>query len=94
MLRADDEACALPLARLCRVMNLFMPGPGHHVAMPPHNNVCYRGTGWRNEHRAFFAEGKQYRQPMFLATSINREQVRDFMDRAHGDANEHALLPS
>jgi hypothetical protein len=44
--------------------------------------VCWRGGGFSDQCRSFFTASKQYRAPMFLATSFNKEKARGFLTAA------------
>lgn len=79
-----QDVCEVPVARMCRVINL---NQAQHVDEPLHpaNNMCYRGGGWREEHRAFFQRHAIFRHKMFLATSFRREQAQAFIQRASDD---------
>jgi hypothetical protein len=73
----DDDpellAAALPLVRainsLCVVRGAR---PEAMVRFPP-AHCCFRGGGLPESDRGFFAPGRQYRVPGFLATSFLRE---------------------
>jgi hypothetical protein len=42
--------------------------------------VCWRGGGFSDQlAKAFFIKGKQYRAPMFLATSFKKEKAQQFI---------------
>ena len=47
----------------------------------PASNQSMRGGGLPPQHRAFFTPGKQYRAPMFVATTFERHVANDFMQR-------------
>lgn len=50
----------------------------------PLNGECWRGGGFNMEHKDWFDSmvGKKYRIPAFLATSINRAVINNFMHMA------------
>ena len=57
------------------------------VAVPPKppfppDNVCFRGGGFDDRYRAFFAPGRKFRQPSFLATSFEMEVADRFLARS------------
>lgn len=82
--RQDDEGDRIvPLARLCRAINLN--NAAHVVGLPPQDNMCWRGTGWREEHRGFFTQRTHFRHRMFLATSYLREKAEEFIRRCDDD---------
>lgn len=56
----------------------------------PKHGVCFRGTGFRNEHQPFFEKGRKYRVPGFLATSLSEHIAKQFARRA--DANHPRVL--
>jgi hypothetical protein len=85
-LRSDMLRLVEPVATLARAMNklcVTARGTPQHVrnAQPP-DNLCYRGGGFRDEHRDFFVAGRQFRQPAFLATSFDRAVTDNFIQRA------------
>jgi hypothetical protein len=44
--------------------------------------VCWRGGGFSDQYRSFFTANKQYRAPMFLATSFKKEKAQQFLTMA------------
>lgn len=54
----------------------------------PPQNVCYRGGGFSedNAHRQFFAAGKKFRQPAYLATSWSKDVTQTFINRSTASA--------
>ena len=60
----------------------FGQGAGAH----PPNDECFRGGGFDDQFRGFFTEGKQFRQPAFLATSFSRATADGFIARVPDQA--------
>lgn len=44
----------------------------------PPGNVCFRGGGFDDRYRSFYAAGRQFRQPAYLATSFSRTVADGF----------------
>jgi hypothetical protein len=44
----------------------------------PPNAVSHRGGALPPQHHAFFAVGKKYRVPMYLATSFSEDKAYEF----------------
>ena len=59
-------------------MCLDRRGDGAAFSFPPDGEV-YRGGGFDDAHRGFFAVGKQFRVPGFLATSFSRAKAEEFI---------------
>ena len=82
----EDNADLMPhVAVITRAINelLVVRRTGLH---PPDNNVVYRGGGLPAQHQAFFTKGKQYRVPMFLASSFQKKIAQQvFCRRAQQD---------
>ena len=51
------------------------------VPRPP-GDQCYRGGGFQNKYRDFFAEGRRFRQPSFLPTSFSKKTAQLFLARS------------
>ena len=49
--------------------------------MWPEENITYRGTALPKVHQKWFAQGKKFRTPMFVATSGDRSVAERFMGR-------------
>eukprot|EP01048_Picozoa_sp_COSAG05_P016214 COSAG05_NODE_2060_length_3626_cov_4.535583_1_plen_657_part_00 len=59
-------------------------GDGVHpgqLLLPP-DNCCYRGGGFDDQRRDFFAPGVKFRQPAYLSTSFSETVARVFMQRS------------
>jgi hypothetical protein len=54
------------------------------VVHPP-DNICFRGGGFDNKFRDFFAVGRRYRQPCYLATSFSQATAEAFIGRCSSD---------
>ena len=52
---------------------------GPAAAPRPIDGVCFRGGGFKDDLRGFFAPGKQFRQPAFLATSFAQSVAQNFI---------------
>ena len=80
-IREDQPDLAAPTAALSRGLDaLCLDGRGGGAAafsFPPDGEV-YRGGGFDDAHRDFFAVGKQFRVPGFLATSFSRAKAEEF----------------
>ena len=83
--RKDDPEIVEPLSILARAINMLCVTVGSASPAPavhPPDNICYRGGGFDDQHRAFFNEGKVFRQPAFLATSFERGVAERFVQRS------------
>ena len=83
--RHDEPQLADALATVARGINK------HCVTVPPKppfppDFVCFRGGGFDDKYRSFFAKGNQFRQPAFLATSFSEQVARDFIARCTMDS--------
>jgi hypothetical protein len=82
----DDSAQLIePAAELARAINqlcVTINRPGMPAAVHPPNNICFRGGGFDDQFRTFFAPGRRFRQPVYLATSFSVEVARRFLARA------------
>ena len=54
----------------------------------PSDNKTYRGTALPQRHRAFFTPGRQYRAPMFVATSFDEGVATHFLARLDPASDE------
>jgi len=50
----------------------------------PDDAICWRGTGFNDEHRGFFKVQVTFRVPGFLATSFLKQTSLEFLARAAG----------
>eukprot|EP00811_Abedinium_folium_P035445 NODE_8235_length_1512_cov_5.008664.p1 GENE.NODE_8235_length_1512_cov_5.008664~~NODE_8235_length_1512_cov_5.008664.p1 ORF type:complete len:470 (+),score=79.63 NODE_8235_length_1512_cov_5.008664:2-1411(+) len=77
---------------LVRAINLLCVQ--RHSGPIPQFTQSYRGGGLPNEHQAFFVQGKQYRAPMFLATTTKKEGIalQQFARKAQVDASLPPVL--
>jgi hypothetical protein len=80
VVRDDDPSLSDACAQLTRAINLMCVS-ARADAVHPADNVCFRGGGFNDAYRAFFAEGKVFRQPAFLATSFSRSISEEFIAR-------------
>lgn len=88
--RADTPRFVEPLAVLSRAINkncVIERGPAVTASVQKHPdaNVCFRGGGFHDDHRGFFAVGKHFRQPAFLATSFSPDVAKNFIRMRGGD---------
>ncbi len=78
--RNDPIAAVAPAAALTRAINqLCVTSESPRLAIHPPGNVCYRGGGFDDSYRDFFAAGREFRQPAFLATSFSEDKAREFI---------------
>jgi hypothetical protein len=84
VVRNDTASCIAPAASLTRAINEFCVTPTGEEPRPPFppDFVCVRGGGFDNRYRDFFAPGREFRQPAFLATSFSESTAEDFMRRS------------
>lgn len=82
----DLIQAALPLIRgftkFCGVDRIsFTHLAPHSLPDPDADGIrrVYRGGGFDESHCDFFVEGKDYRNPGFVATSFSQSKARDFM---------------
>lgn len=88
-LREDDPLDIVHVSVISRCLNsrrVMRTNPVHHqrgVPLFPPRGRCYRGTGWRDQHRQFFEKNlhKKYRVAGFLATSVSRDVAKSFLYR-------------
>ena len=52
------------------------------AAIHPINGVCFRGGGFNERYRSFFATKRTFRQPTYLATSFSQDVAESFMRRS------------
>jgi hypothetical protein len=81
-IRDDHPDLAASTAALARSLNaLCVVAPRAGAAAPqfPAGGITWRGTGFDDSLRDFFAEGKEYRVPGFLATSFSQLKAREFI---------------
>jgi hypothetical protein len=88
--RQDTPRFVEPLAVLARAINkncVTERGPAATAAVRKHSadNTCFRGGGFMDAHRDFFAPGRKFRQPAFLATSFSRGVAENFIRMRGGD---------
>jgi hypothetical protein len=88
--RQDTPRFVEPLAVLSRAINKNCvtergPAAAATVQRHPSGNVCFRGGGFLDDHRGFFAAGQKFRQPAFLATSFSRGVAENFIRMRGGD---------
>jgi hypothetical protein len=77
--RVDESASTLELAKVARGINKLCVGS--RPPFPP-ENTCYRGGGFDDRYRGFFAPGQRFRQPAYLATSFCEQVAGNFMRRS------------
>jgi hypothetical protein len=82
--RDDIQERMGPAATLTRAINelCVTAGVTGHSAVHPADNVCFRGGGFDMKYRSFFVEGREFRQPAYLATSFSEETANGFIERA------------
>ena len=83
--RNDEPQLANALATVARGI------AKHCVTVPPEppfppGFVCFRGGGFDDKYRSFFAKGNKFRQPAFLATSFSEQVARGFIARCTMDS--------
>ena len=79
--RADRDDNMAPFAKIARAINQLCVSMPPRPPFPP-NDVCFRGGGFDESFRDFFAPGRQFRQPAFLATSFSEQVARRFISRS------------
>eukprot|EP00438_Fugacium_kawagutii_P005693 Skav227823 [mRNA] locus=scaffold948:300105:300698:+ [translate_table: standard] len=82
VVRQDDSEMLKQLMPLIRAINKNLVTRESQALAWPKENITYRGTGIPSDQLQFFFSKKQYRCPMFLATSFDRELAEDFARRA------------
>ena len=76
----EDAAAAMPhTAVIVRAINALciVRREDASLKVPP-SAVSHRGGALPRQHPAFFAEGKKYRVPMYLATSFSEDKAYEF----------------
>jgi ADP-ribosylation factor protein 1 len=83
--RGDEKDLVDHVAVMARAMNLLCvtAGPAREVAIHPPDNVCYRGGGFEDNYRSFYVQGRQFRQPAYLATSFSSQVADIFIRRSN-----------
>ena len=82
-----DMALSPEVVMLVRALNRFCCRKPHSQPLP---TVSYRGGGLPTLHRDFFQAGRQFRAPMFIATSANYAVALKFTTRVV--QKEHPVL--
>lgn len=89
-IRGDDPADMIHAIVICRAINLRRMTARDVSSKEnfkfPENGECFRGTGFDDSCRPFFAVGKSYRVPGFLATSLDQFIAKRFMKRMMGSS--------
>ena len=82
--RDDTLELAPPAADMARAINQLCVNAGRQSSTRQHppNNVCYRGGGFDDSYRDFFAVGRVFRQPAYVATSFSSGTADVFMRRS------------
>ena len=80
--RSDDAEMVDATAGLTRALNQLCVTFGRTAVAHPPGNVCFRGGGFDERYRSFFAAGRQFRQPAYLATSFSQATADGFMERS------------
>jgi hypothetical protein len=82
--RGDLEELSEPTAQMTRAINQLCVtvGSGRQAAVHPPDNVCFRGGGFDDKYRMFFCQGRQFRQPAYLASSFSRAVAAAFLERS------------
>ena len=78
-LREDDAELMPHLVVIVRAINALciVRRESSSLKFPP-NDVSHRGGALPRQHHAFFAVGKKYRVPMYLATSFSEDKAYEF----------------
>ena len=79
--REDTPERMAPVAALTRAINKMCVCVPPQPPFPP-GNVCFRGGGFDDRYRDFFAAGRKFRQPAFLATSFSQATADVFIARS------------
>ena len=82
---ADPPGRAQATAALSRGINKLCVHVPPSPPFPP-GDVCLRGGGFDDRYRSFFAKGRKYRQPAYVATSFSEPVARRFL-RMRGGTN-------
>eukprot|EP00041_Stephanoeca_diplocostata_P029849 m.889377 g.889377 ORF g.889377 m.889377 type:complete len:1393 (-) comp23644_c0_seq3:3364-7542(-) len=84
-IRADRDALMCHVAPLARAINelcIFRRADQENVNFPP-KGLTYRGGQLPTEHLSFFAVGKKYRAPGYVATSFEESIAKRFIQRRY-----------
>jgi hypothetical protein len=83
-IREDRASLARPCVIVARALrgNLIAARTSSAGVDFPSNGECWRGGGFKEEHRGFFTVGKKYRIPAFLPTSLKKSVTNTFMFKA------------
>eukprot|EP01045_Picozoa_sp_COSAG04_P016512 COSAG04_NODE_1384_length_6988_cov_5.001161_1_plen_1277_part_00 len=79
--RADEKESTSQLAKVARGINKLCVSVPPNPPFPP-DDTCYRGGGFDDRYRGFFAPGQRFRQPAYLATSFSRDKADLFIGRS------------
>jgi len=79
-LRDDCSEIMALVAVIVRALNMQCVSrlSGKHIKWPK-SNVTYRGTNMPRAAMMWYTQGKEYRVPMYLATSSDEEKAEEFM---------------
>jgi len=82
--RDDSPDRVKPAAALTRAINQLCVTPSGEEPRPPFppEFLCFRGGGFDDRYRDFFAPGREFRQPAFLATSFLESTADGFIRRS------------
>jgi hypothetical protein len=82
--RDDSPDRVKSAAALTRAINQLCVTPSGEEPRPPFppEFLCFRGGGFDDRYRDFFAPGREFRQPAFLATSFLESTADDFIRRS------------
>ena len=82
-IRDDNERLSTPTAMIARGINAMCVEGRTAVALAfPAEGTTYRGGGFDDSFRGFFAVGTCFRQPCFLATSFAESKAEFFRQKA------------
>jgi len=83
-IRLDDSDSMHSVVKLVRGIDLLCVGTRDDVEKFawPTNNKLYRGASLPTEKKEFFKEGRKYRCPMYLATTMKKSVSKQFCKRA------------
>jgi hypothetical protein len=92
--RGDYADLVDHVAQLSRAINQLCvtAGPAREVAVHPPDNICYRGGGFDDRYRSFYVQGRQFRQPAYLATSFSVDVADNFIKRSKMPAKIRWLI--
>ena len=77
--RTDSPQLADRAAEISRGINQLCVTFGRTAQAYPPGDVCFRGGGFDSRYRGFFAQGRKFRQPAYLATSFSEQVARRFL---------------